>query len=85
MLNQFKWLWGNMDAPYRRRHVFALCISVFTCILLLVNPTISQRIIDDVIQARNPDPLLPLLGVMLAVKLGREGLRYWQLYTAQAA
>ena len=79
---QIRFLWDNMDPHYRRSHVTALCISVFTCLLLLVNPTVSQRIIDDVIQARNPDPLL---GVMLAVKLGREGLRYWQLYTAQAA
>ena len=76
MLKQIRWLWDNMDPKYRRRHVIALCISVFTCMLLLVNPTVSQRIIDEVITARNPDPLLPLLAVMLTVKLGREGLRY---------
>ena len=65
-----------MDAPYRRRHIIALCLSVFTCMLLLVNPALSQRLIDDVIVAQNPDPLLAILAVMLAVKLGREGLRY---------
>ena len=73
---QIAWLWENMDAPYRRRHVIALCISVFTCLLLLVNPALSQRLIDDVIIAQNPEPLLPILAVMLVVKLGREGLRY---------
>ena len=73
---QIKWLWDSMDPRYRRRHVIALCISVFTCMLLLVNPTIAQRIIDEVITPGNPAPLLPLLGIMLAVKLGREGLRY---------
>ena len=76
MLKQLKWLWLNMDAPYRRRHVIALCISVFTCLLLLVNPAFSQRLIDDVIMAGNPDPILHILAVMLVVKLGREGLRY---------
>ena len=76
MRNQIKWLWENMDAPYRRRHIIALCLSVFTCMLLLVNPALSQRLIDDVIVAQNPDPLLAILAVMLAVKLGREGLRY---------
>ena len=76
MRKQFEWLWQNMDAPYRRRHVIALCVCAFTCLLLLVNPALSRRLIDDVIMAGNPDPLLPILGVMLAVKLGREGLRY---------
>jgi len=76
MRKQFEWLWNNMDAPYRRRHVIALCICAFTCLLLLVNPALSRRLIDDVIVAGNPDPLLAILAVMLVVKLGREGLRY---------
>ena len=73
---QIEWLWKNMDAPYRRRHVIALCVCAFTCLLLLVNPALSRRLIDDVIMAGNPDPLLSILAVMLVVKLGREGLRY---------
>ena len=68
---QIRWLWENMDARYRRRHIIALCICVFSCILLLVNPTVSQRIIDEVIMPGNPEPLLGLLALMLAVKLGR--------------
>ena len=76
MLKQIQWLLKNMDEPYRKRHVFALCLCAFTCVLLLVNPALSRRLIDDVIVAGNPDPLLSILAVMLAVKLGREGLRY---------
>ncbi len=76
MRKQFEWLWKNMDPPYRRRHVIALCVCAFTCLLLLVNPALSRRLIDDVIMAGNPDPLLSILAVMLVVKLGREGLRY---------
>ena len=73
---QIAWLWENMDAPFRRRHVAALVICVLTCGLLLVNPALSRRLIDDVIVVQNPDPLLSILAVMLVVKLGREGLRY---------
>ena len=76
MRKQIQWLWQNMDAPFRRRHTAALCICAFTCVLLLVNPALSRRLIDDVIVAGNPDPLLGILAVMLAVKLGREGMRY---------
>ncbi len=73
---QFRWLWENMDRPYRRRHIIALCVCVITCALLLVNPALSRRLIDDVIMAQNPDPLMGILMLMLAVKLGREGMRY---------
>ena len=76
MLKQFRWLWDNMDQPYRRRHIVALAVCVFTGLLLLVNPALSRRLIDNVIVAGDPDPLLPILAVMLLVKLGREGLRY---------
>ena len=73
---QIKWLIENMDPPYRKRHIAAMCICVFSCILLLVNPALSRRLIDDVIMAQNPDLLIPILLVMLAVKIGREGSRY---------
>ena len=76
MRKQIEWLWKNMDAPYRRRHVIALCICVFSCVMLLVNPALSRRLIDDVIVAGNPEPLLGILAVMLVFKRGREGLRY---------
>ena len=76
MREQIKWLWDNMDKKYHGRHIAALCISVLTSLLLLVNPALSQRLIDDVIVAQNPDPLLGILAMMLVVKLGREGLRY---------
>nr|AHF24630.1 ABC transporter ATP-binding protein [uncultured bacterium Contig27] len=85
MRKQFEWLWQNMDAPFRRRHVIALCVCAFTCILLLVNPALSRRLIDDVIMAGNPDPLLSILAVMLAVKLGREGLRYMMVIFLEKA
>ena len=73
---QIAWLWENMDAPYRRRQITALVICVLSCGLLLVNPALSRRLIDDVIIAQNPDPLLSILAVMLVVKLLREGTRY---------
>ena len=62
MLKQFQWLWDNMDPHYRIRHVLALVLCVFTCLLLLVNPALSRRLIDDVIVAQNPDPCSPFWG-----------------------
>ncbi len=76
MLKQIKWLWDNMDRRYHARHIAAICICVISCVLLLVNPALSQRLIDDVIMAQNPEPLLGILVLMLAAKLGRESMRY---------
>lgn len=83
MRHQIKWLWDNMDAKLHKRHILALLISVFTSLLLLVNPALTQRLIDDVIVAQNPEPLLGILGVMLAVKLGREAMRYFMVISLE--
>ena len=76
MFHQIRWLWENMDAKYHKRHIIALLISVFTAALTLVNPALTQRLVDDVIVAQNAEPLMGILMVMLVVKLGREALRY---------
>lgn len=76
MREQIKWLWKNMDAQYHARHILAMVISALTSGMLLVNPALSQKLIDDVIVAKNPDPLIGILMIMLVSKLVREGLRY---------
>ena len=83
MLHQIKWLWDNMDPKDHVRHVIALVICVFTSALLLVNPAITQRIVDDVLLAQNPEPLFKLLAIMLVCRLGREGLRYYMVITME--
>lgn len=75
-MNQIKWLWSVMDKKYHARHIMALVISAVTSVMLLVNPTLTAKLMDDVIMAGNPDPLIGILMTMLAVKLFREGMRY---------
>lgn len=83
MWQQIKWLWENMDAKLRPRQILALVISVVTSAMLLINPALSQRLIDDVILAKNPEPLLGILAVMLVAKLLREGLRYFMIISIE--
>lgn len=83
MLHQIKWLWDNMDPKDHIRHIIALVICVITSALLLVNPAITQKLVDDVLLARNPEPLFKLLAIMLACRLGREALRYYMVITME--
>ena len=79
MIEQIKWLWENLDQKYHARHIRALIISVVTSAMLLINPALTQRLIDDVIVAQNPAPLLGILMTMLVLKLAREGMRYYMI------
>ena len=83
MLHQIKWLWDNIDANLHRRHILALIICVITCGLTLVNPALTQKLVDDVIVAQNPEPLLKLLAIMLVVQGVRLGLRYYMIITME--
>ena len=80
---QIKWLWSVMDKKYHARHILALCISAVTSVMLLINPALTSRLIDEVIVAQNPDPLIPILLTMLAFKLLREGMRYLMVVTLE--
>ena len=75
-MENIKWLWSIMDKKYRKWHILALCISAITSVGLLINPTLSKRLVDEVIVAQNPEPLLGILFTMLAVKIIHESSRY---------
>lgn len=72
---ELKWLWKYMG---KKRYLFVigLFLSAVTSAMLVINPMLSQKLIDDVITPRKTDLLLPILGTMLAVELTRLGLRY---------
>lgn len=82
-MEQIRWLWSLMDRKYHSRHILALCISAATSVMLLVNPSLTARLMDEVIVAGNPEPLMGILMCMLAVKLVREGLRYLMVITLE--
>ncbi|HEX3037521.1 MAG TPA: ABC transporter ATP-binding protein [Oscillospiraceae bacterium] len=72
---KLKWLWKYMG---EKRHLFVvgMILSAITSSMMIINPMLSQKLIDEVITPRNTAKLLPLLGIMMAVQLIRVGLRY---------
>lgn len=82
-MNQVKWIWSLMDKKYHIPHILALTISGVTSVMLLINPTLTARLIDEVIVAQNPDPLIGILMAMLIFKIVREGMRYLMVITLE--
>lgn len=60
----------------RNLFVVAMVLSAVTSAMLVINPMLSQKLIDEVITPQNTDLLLPILDAMLAVQLARLTMRY---------
>lgn len=72
---EIKWLWKYMGKK-RKLFVIGLIIAAVTSSMLIINPMLSQRLIDEVITPQDPTWLIPILAAMLAVQVTRLGLRY---------
>ena len=82
-MQQIKWLWSVMDKRFHRKHIIALVISAVTSVMLLINPTLTSRLVDEVIVAQNPEPLIPILMAMLGFKVLRECMRYYMVISLE--
>jgi ATP-binding cassette subfamily B protein len=54
----------------------AMFLSAVTSGMLIINPMLSQKLIDDVITPGNTGPLVPILIIMFIVQVVRLGMRY---------
>lgn len=82
-MQQIKWLWSIMDKPYHKWHILALCISAVTSVMLLINPSLTAVLVDEVIVGGNTEPLIRILMMMLGFKVLREGMRYFMIITLE--
>ena len=83
LMQQIKWLWSVMDKRFHRKHIIALVISAITSVMLLINPSLTSRLVDEVIVAQNPEPLIPILMTMLGFKVLRECMRYYMVISLE--
>ncbi|WP_039835252.1 ABC transporter ATP-binding protein, partial [Paenibacillus sonchi] len=81
---ELKWLWQNLEGN-RARYIMALCLSVVGSSLTIVNPYLSQRIVDTFIAGDHAvQNLTDQRGLLIALCLGmigfsllRTGLAYF--------
>ncbi|WP_379135282.1 ABC transporter ATP-binding protein [Paenibacillus sp. sgz500958] len=70
---ELKWLWQNLEGN-RKRYILALCLSVVGSSLTIVNPYISQRIVDTFIAGDGAvQNLSQQRGLLIALCLGMIG------------
>jgi len=83
-MEQIIWVWNYMKG---KRTVFmgGLFLTVVTAGMRVINPMLGQKIIDDVIMAKNTDPLIRLLVIMMIVQLARLGFNYLQIILMEIA
>jgi ATP-binding cassette subfamily B protein len=60
----------------RGRFVAGILFSGVTSAMMIINPMLSQKLIDEVIIPENPKPLIPLLILMFTVQITRLCMRY---------
>lgn len=84
-MQPIRWLWGCADHKSHVRIITAMVISAVTSLMLLVNPSLTATLVDEVIIAENPEPLLGILAIMLIIKLAREGARYLMIVLLETA
>lgn len=83
-MQQIRWVWENMKG-FQKSYIFALISTAILQIMQLINPIISQKIVDEVVyqlpkQQDNLKPLIHTLYVLVACMIGftllRTTLRY---------
>lgn len=71
-----KWFWGFLR-KYRFKLLGGLILTTFISVLAIVNPYVSGKIVDDVIQGGQYDLLWKLVLILLLVTLVRGALRFF--------
>ncbi|MDR3333769.1 MAG: ABC transporter ATP-binding protein/permease [Treponema sp.] len=77
-----KWVWDYIGKQ-QPAFIFGLILAGITAGMTIINPLLSERLIDDVVSPGDPGPLPRLLITMGMVQLIRLGLRYVMVITME--
>ncbi len=71
-----KWLLTHIRKKYRVFLYIGLFLAALASVMQLIDPWLTSKLYDDVIIAKNPAPLIPILAMMLGVQILRTGTRH---------
>ncbi|GHT69193.1 multidrug ABC transporter ATP-binding protein [Spirochaetia bacterium] len=84
MFDQLKWL-GSYIGKKKPRFIIGLILAAVTSSITVINPMLSQHLIDDVIMPANTEPLPRLLIAMFIVTMIRLSLRYVMIISMEVS
>ncbi len=88
-MQQIKWMWEKMQG-FHGRYIFCICTTALLQVMMLINPIISQQIVDQVVYKLpeyegNLEPLIHTLVILVLTMIGftlfRTTLRYISMVT----
>ena len=74
-MSQIGWLWNYLKGN-RSLLVVGFIMSAISSGMVIINPMLSRKLIDEVIIPQNTEPLIPLLVIMLVITVVRLSMRY---------
>lgn len=67
-MTPMRWFYGFLK-KYKGLMILGICLTTFISVLSIVNPYISGQIVDQVIEGRNYDKLMLLIGLVILVTI----------------
>lgn len=74
-MNSYHWIW-QYSRKYTKKIILAIIFIIVNAVLILLNPLLTGRIVDEVIDQGRTELLLPIIGIMIGVTLFRTVIRY---------
>lgn len=84
-MEAIKLLIKHIKPKFRVLMVFGFVLSIGTSLMHLIDPVLTSRLFDEVIVPGNPDPLIPILAMMLIAQVVRMGGRYLMVVMFETA
>lgn len=74
-MEAIRWIWGYLK-KYKYQYFIGLILVVAMAGVSMINPILSGRIVDDVIEGGKVELLMPMLTVMIGVVIGKGVICY---------
>lgn len=74
-MSRFKWVWGALSGN-KGKLIAGYALSLITPVMTLINPQISQVLVDRALNGGEIDLLVPLVVIMCVVTLTRTAIGY---------
>lgn len=74
-MSNVKWIFGYLK-KYRYKYIFALVLVLLTSAINMINPFISGKIVDRVLEKNETSLLLPLISIMICIVLVKGIINY---------